>query len=1780
MPTGDDAVATTPGTPVVVDVLANDCHSSLAGQSDTITTTESVNGADSSVRVGSASEANNEVLYKPPAGFTGTVTFTYWWREVGPYLPTLRGNGVQRAASAQYPPSIETIYSAGYPGHSTGAAAVVTVYVNQSGELPPTPARAGGPYPTRGVIDSEAGSPSEGCNCARGHAGDPVDTSSGAFSESAVDLVTPGRGQALGVARTFSSTDADTAGPFGFGWSWSYGASLTRDPSSGVVTVLEETGSSVAFTPGSTAGSYTPVQPRVLASLSVVNGQYVFVRRQRETMTFNSAGSLTGITDVHGYTTTLGYDGTGTLALIIDPAGRSYSVTMAGGHVSAISDGATRTVQYGYDSAGNLTSVTDPAGTVTTYGYDSAHRLTTRLDPRQYGTTSPVPVSNTYDSQGRVMKQSDQLGRSTTFDYSSIPGATKVTDPAGAVTVDYYTDGLRTKTVTGYGAASSATTSFAYDAATEQLASVTDPNNGATTYKHDPQGNLTQATDPLNRTTSSTFDALNDPLTVTDPAGVTATNTYTTSGDLATASAPLLAADGRTVTATRTTTYTYGDSAHSGDVTAVTDPNGNTTVLAYDGYGDLVSSTGPATTSSPAGNKTTFGYDGATGRRTSVTSPKGNAAGANPAASTTTYSYDADGRLLQTRDAMWSATAPNLHQTSSSYDADGNVTAGTDADGHTTSYTYDAANQLTATTRPDSTVLHQAWTPAGQLASGTDAKGHTTTYTYTARGQLATSTDALSRTTGYGYDLTGNLILTAKPGATCTGASPGAGCIAQDFDNADRLTARRYLDGPTANVAWQYDADNRRTSMTDSTGTSSYSYDSLGRLTSTTNGAGSTTGYGYDLDGNTTTITYPGNRTVHRSYDAANHLTAVTDWLNHTTGYGYDADSDPTTTAFPAGTGETDTTGYDQLDRVTSITDAQSSSTLASFSYGRDSAGQVSSETDSSTGNPAQTYTYNTLNQLVSSGKSASPTSYTYDAGDNITNRATTAASDASTQAFDAGNQLCWSASSTVSSPQCASPPAGAPTYSYNTSGDRTAATLPNGGRSTYGYDEADQLTTSTSTALASVDNFVPLTPARAVDTRNGTGNVPTARLAPNASITYQATGSNGIPVTGVAAVAFNMTAVGPSGSGVVRVAPAGSSNTLTPLNYYNGQGITGMVISQVGTGGAVTITNYGGTIDLVVDVVGYYTTPDKDNAGDGFVPVAPARALDTRNGTGNVPVSRLAANQSVTYQAGGYNGIPTSGVSSVVFNMTAVNPAGAGVVRVAAAGSGSTSTPLNYYDAQGITGMVVTQVGTGGAVTITNYGGTIDLVVDVVGYYTTPSTASAGNGFVPVTPARALDTRTGAGGVPVGRLAPNQSISYHAAGNNGVPASGVTAVVFNMTAVGPSGTGVVRVAPGGTSNYIVPINYYTGQGITGMVITKLGADGTVTILNAGGTIDVAVDLVGYYTAENTASTSSYTYNGDGLRTSKTTDGATSAFTWDVGSGGLPVLESDTVNTYLYGIGDLPLEQINNTTGAVSYLHHDQLGSTRILTNTTGSITATQNYDPYGKPTLTTGTPSPLGYTGQYTDTDTGFLYLRARYYDPTTAQFTTIDPLLATTGQAYAYAANNPTNTVDPTGRSNSEERGDAPGGEQSFFFPVEGEGFGGGESNPARTSLAGSSAPGEGIDDTEPTTAPCTSAVLPGVPDGWSVRTADSGKGQVWQAPGAVGNANSIRVMAPTDQYSYGYVASTTNMVSRSIWPENRGLNPPRTSPEPRTEPTHYLQDGRHEPQCRWSHYRPCLV
>lgn len=939
----------------------------------------------------------------------------------------------------------------------------------------------GGP-PT--IEDEPAGSNPAlvNCGCATRTAGDPVDTGTGYFSQSATDLSIPGLGEPLNLARTYTSSLADPSGPagadavngaFGPGWTFSYGLSAAT-ATNGNVTITQEDGSQVAFSDSS--GTYAP-EARYDATLTASGGDYYFTRHGAEQFVFSqTTGDLLSESDQAGraasptYATTLSYNTSGQLSTVTDPAGRTLTFTWASGHITKATDSGGQEVDYGYNTAGDLTDVWG-VGTVRTggsngdqdhaqYAYNSSGLMTSMRTPANYGKTgTPTPVTSmTYDSSERVVSQTDPDGNTTAFEYGPnttdglTAGQTLVTDPAGHKILYTYTEGLLTSETKGYGTSGAQTWQYAYDPVSLGVAQQTNPDGSIETFSYDEAGHQISSSNALGETTSKQYNAAGQVTEETDPDGTQTTTTYNTAG----APTSVLVSDPGQTTGTedhvlnptysRQTTYAYADAAHPGEVTTATDPNGNATTYTYDSYGDLTSQT------NAAGKKSEYGYNTALGRKTSTVSPQGVTAGTTtgctpPATGCTTYAYDAFGNVTTTTD-------PLGHTTKATFDADGDQLTATDADGDTTTTGYDADDQPTSVEQPSGATSHTTYNGDGTVQKTTDANGHATTYTYTPLGQEATMANPDGKTTTYTYN---------SMGQVATETTPDGEVTTNTWDSAGELTGISYSGGATTpQVSYTYDPAGQRLTMTDGTGTTSYSYDVFGETTSVTDGSGDTVGYAYDADGSPTTISYPGaGNTVTDTYNDLQQLTEVTDPAGNTTRFGYTPDGQPATTT--ASNGTVSTTAYDGDDRASSTALTNGSVGLGTLTYTRDADGNLTGTTPTA-GAPgqAQTYTYTKDQRLSGTVTGQTTTGYGYDqAGDPTT------LGDA-TQVFDSAGQLCWTTTSTVTSPTCSAPATGATVYATNGDGQRTSKTPASGTATAYGYDAAGRLSTVSGAVSAS----------------------------------------------------------------------------------------------------------------------------------------------------------------------------------------------------------------------------------------------------------------------------------------------------------------------------------------------------------------------------------------------------------------------------------------------------------------------------------------------------------------------------------------------------------------------------------------------------------------------------------------------------------------------------------------------------------------------------------------
>jgi RHS repeat-associated protein len=1245
---------------------------------------------------------------------------------------------------------------------------------------------------------------------------------------------------------------------------------------------------------------------------------------------------------------------------------------------------------FKFSAAGTLLSINDRNGYTTTLAYNGG-QLATVTDP------AGRSLSFTYGANGDISQISDPGTRTVGFGYNGAGELTSITDTNNGVT------------------------SFTYDASAHRLLTMTDPrNDGAWTNHYNSNGQVDSQTDPLTRATAYAYAA--GTTTITDPKGnvtqehfsnllpVAVTQGYGSSAEATWKYAYDPATLGRTSitdpnnhisTATydgdgnqtsfkdalaRTTTATYNS---FDEPLVVKDPSLVSTTRTYDGQGNLLTVSRPLDTDSST-QTVTLAYTDSShpGDLTSITDAKNKTAQigydnygdiariTDPLGDKSTYTYNALGQLTSSVSPRGNAagadpaqytstyqynglgllthtTDPLNHTTTSVYDGDGNLTSLTDADNNTTGHTYDADNELTKTTRADTTTLQYGYDPNGNQNSQTDGNNKTTSYGYDPLDRLSSITDPLNRATRYTSDGAGNRKTVVDPSNRTT---------TYGYNDANELNSISYSDGTTPSASYSYTANGQRKTMVDGTGTTSYSYDSLNRLTSQTNGSNQTVAYGYDLDNHLTSLIYPGNHTVTRTYDDAGRLTKISDWLSHATTITPDADSNTGTIAYPNGI--TASSNFDHADQVSSVTDKNAGgSTIASFTYTRDGNGQLQSTTPTGTGQGSnESYTYNTLNQLTAVNTKA----LSYDAADNITKLA-----NGATLGYDAANQA------TSYTPQGGS----ASTLTYDQQGDRLT-----GLGASYTYDQADRLiSASGASGSVAIDGAAEdgLSVRKSDGTvwgwgYNGNGQLGNGTTT-NSTIPVQATGLSG--ATTVASGAYFTLAIKSDGT-----VWAWGDNTFGQLG--NGTTADSHVPVQTNNLSGVTAVSAGHYHSLALKsdgTVWAWGRNDSGQLGNGTTTNASA-PVKVSNLTGVVTVAAggdyslaLKSDGTVwawganTYGQLGNNSSKSSSVPVQVRNLTAVvrisaaPPIAAGYEHSLAVKSDGTVWAWGY-NANG-------QLGNG----------------------------TTKNSLVPVQ----VKNLTGATGVAAGAyhsLAVKSDGTVWAWGYNfdGELGNGTT-TNSSLPLQVPNLTGVSTVAAGDFTSYVLKSD---GS------VWDWGYNGDSELGNGGTTnSNVPVQPTGLGKTTQT----NYSYDGNGLRASAAINGTTQHFAWDISSS-LPLMLTDGSTSYVYDDTGNPVEQID-INGTPLYYQHDQLGSTRLLTNQTGTTVATYTYDAYGNLAAYSGTAdTPLRWNAQYQDAS-GLYYLRARFYDPQTAQFLTRDPFGLITQQIYSYAANNPLNGADPLG-------------------------------------------------------------------------------------------------------------------------------------------------------------------
>lgn len=387
---------------------------------------------------------------------------------------------------------------------------------------------------------------------------------------------------------------------------------------------------------------------------------------------------------------------------------------------------------------------------------------------------------------------------------------------------------------------------------------------------------------------------------------------------------------------------------------------------------------------------------------------------------------------------------------------------------------------------------------------------------------------------------------------------------------------------------------------------------------------------------------------------------------------------------------------------------------------------------------------------------------------------------------------------------------------------------------------------------------FTPVTPTRLLDTRTGNGgHLGKVGRGGAVTLTVVGRGAGGVTIPADAtAVVLNVTVADGTLPTVVRVFPAPASNVpaTSSLNTTKvGQVIANQVTvklppSTSADAGKIVLYNGAGTVDLVADIAGFYsaTGPGK------FQPVDPSRILDSRNGTGTAAAAFTTTPRDVSVtgtrpvSGGGTVTIPTS-ATAVVLNVTATATSTNTFVRVyptpTTGGPLPTVSSLNV--AKGATGanLVTVAVPASGTVRFQNAAGTAQLIADIAGYYD----PGAPGVYVPVTPIRFLDTRSGTGAAPIPTTAA-AFVDLLIAGTRGIPSTAVAAVL-NLTGTATSTPTIVRAYP--STAAAVPtvsnLNLVKADSRANAAVVKPGSTGRVRILNGAGSLQLIADVAGYF---------------------------------------------------------------------------------------------------------------------------------------------------------------------------------------------------------------------------------------------------------------------------------------------------------------------------------------------
>jgi uncharacterized membrane protein YoaK (UPF0700 family) len=376
---------------------------------------------------------------------------------------------------------------------------------------------------------------------------------------------------------------------------------------------------------------------------------------------------------------------------------------------------------------------------------------------------------------------------------------------------------------------------------------------------------------------------------------------------------------------------------------------------------------------------------------------------------------------------------------------------------------------------------------------------------------------------------------------------------------------------------------------------------------------------------------------------------------------------------------------------------------------------------------------------------------------------------------------------------------------------------------------------------------YVPLTPARILDTRDHTGGL--GIFSSHVAQTFTVRGHGGVPADATA-VTGNLTVTQQTSAGFLYIGPVAANNpTSSTLNFPVGDDRANAVTVALGSGGTLSVTYAASTLgpsaQVIFDVTGYFTP---DATGATYHALTPSRILDSRDHTGGLGI--FSSHVAQTFQVTGHGGVP-AGAIAVTGNLTVTQQSSGGFLFVGPNSMNNpTSSTLNFPLGDDRANAVTVALGAGGTLSVTyaaaTLGPTAQVIFDVTGYFTPDMTGAT---YVPLTPARILDSRDHTGGL--GIFSSHVAQTFGVTGNGGV-AAGAIAVTGNLTVTQQTSGGFLSIGPVAMNNPTSStLNFPVGDDRANAVTVALGTGGTLSVTYAastlGPTAQVIFDVTGYF---------------------------------------------------------------------------------------------------------------------------------------------------------------------------------------------------------------------------------------------------------------------------------------------------------------------------------------------